>query len=113
MKYVITILFLFAFNLCFSQIDQIIKKDSIPLLIKQQIAGFKGYTINQAIKSIDIDKKIVYKIEVQKKTRLVRLNYDAVGNLISKQKTRVYTFDGTEKQSRPSYQNNDGHNHSH
>lgn len=114
MKTTLIILFLFTFNFCFSQTDQKIKNDSLPALVKQQfIKEFNGYTIIYAVKTIDVNKKILYKIDAQKKTRLLVLTYDTLGELITKQKSRIYTFDGTEKQSRPSNQSNDGHNHTH
>ena len=57
----------------------------------------------------DKQQNITYKVEVQKKTTQIELLYDKDGKLISKEKSKIYTYDGTEPIKAKPAKSNDGH----
>ena len=73
---------------------------------------YSKYRINEMIKKEDKQKQTTYEIELQKKNRLIYLVYSSEGTLVSKRKSKTFSFDGTEpiKKTPASH---DGHNHTH
>lgn len=95
----------------FAQTETKIKQDSLPLTVHDELQKqYVAYTVNSIYKVTDKQQNIIYKIEVQKKSKLIELVYDNKGTLISKEKSKIYSFDGTEKiKSSTPTQSNDGH----
>lgn len=111
----LAIIFSIACTNSYAQSEIKITQDSLPAIIKQELKKkYSGYAVNEVMLLTEKTKSVIYKIELQKKNNLVRLEYDVAGTLISKSKSKIYSFDGTEKPRRlkPS-ENNDGHNHQH
>lgn len=73
---------------------------------------YKKFTLNNLTKKESESNEISYELELQKKNRLIYLTYDSNGNLLSKRKSKSFTYDGTEpvRKTQPSH---DGHNHTH
>jgi hypothetical protein len=87
-----------------------ITADSLPAIIHDELhKQYATYSVNSIYKSTDELQNTIYKIEVQKKSKLVELVYDNQGKLISKEKSKIYSFDGTEKPKAAPSQSNDGH----
>lgn len=86
-------------------------QDSLPALVHNDLhKQYVAYTVNSIYKVTDKQQNIIYKIEIQKKSKLIDLVYDNQGKLISKQKSKIYSFDGTEKPKASSpTPSNDGH----
>lgn len=105
---------LLIINVCSAQTETKIPGDSLPALVHNELyKKYSGYTVNSIFKKVDKLQNVTYKIEVQKKTTQIELLYDKHGELISKEKSKIYTYDGTEKSRSPSSpsKSNDGHNH--
>lgn len=113
---IITGIMLVITSLCFAQTETKIPQDSLPAAAHNELhKKYAAYAVNSVLKITDKQQNITYKIEVQKKTTQIELLYDKEGKLISKEKSKIYTYDGTEKikpKSTPS-KSNDGHNHQH
>jgi hypothetical protein len=85
-------------------------KDSLPEVIKKDIIRqYSSYIVNSC--DIEFEKGIItkYKIELQKKKRALDLIYDSDGKFLEKRKSKIFTFNCTEK-TEPK---DDGHNHQH
>lgn len=109
MKKIIFIVLLLPFG-AFAQTETKIKQDSLPPTVHNELhKQYVAYTVNSIYKVTDKQQNIIYKIEVQKKSKLIELVYDNQGKLISKQKNKIYSFDGTEKPKSSPTQSNDGH----
>lgn len=107
------ILSILAITVCSAQTEIKIPEDSLPVAAHNELhKEYARYHVNSIIKKVDKEQKIAYKVEVQKKTRLIKLQFDTEGNTISKQKSRVFTYDGTEPVKRPTDNHRGGgHNH--
>lgn len=96
----------------FAQTETKIKQDSLPTTVHNELhKKYAAYAVNSVLKITDFQQKHKYKIEVQKKSTVIELIYDNDGKLISKEKSKIYSFDGTEKitpKSEPS-KSNEGH----
>lgn len=93
---------------------RIIIQDSLPVSVRGVInKKYANYSVNRLLKIID--KGVVsYKIKLTKKTKILMLEYNKDGLLISKEKSKVYSFEETKKQFAPpvnSGQNHSGGNH--
>ena len=115
-SYVIILsLTLVVINVCAAQTEIKIPDDSLPALIHSELhKKYARYVTNSVLKKTDNLRNITYRIEIQKKSTVIELLYDKEGKLISKIKSKVYSYDGTEKSRTPSsepHQSNDGHNH--
>lgn len=111
MKKIIFMILLMPFWV-FAQTETKIKQDSLPTTVHNELhKKYAAYAINSVLKITDKQQNITYKVEVQKKSTLIELVYDRDGKLINKEKSKVYSFDGTEKiKSSTPTQSNDGHN---
>lgn len=103
---------LLVINVCSAQTETKIPEDSLPAFAHNELhKKYSGYTVNSIFKKMDKLQNVTYKVEVQKKTTQIELLYDKQGNLISKEKSKIYTYDGTEKPKSVPAKSNDGHNH--
>jgi len=101
-------------NVCSAQTETKFPEDSLPAIVHNELyKKYVRYTLNSISKKVDQLQNITYKIEVQKKSTVIELLYDNQGKLIGKEKSKVYSYDGTEKSKSPSSpsKSNDGHNH--
>ncbi len=107
------ILFLGVVTICTAQTEVKIPEDSLPVAAHNELhKKYARYHVNNITRKVDKEQKITYKVEVQKNTRLIRLQYDSNGNMINKQKSRVFTYDGTEPVKRSTDDHGGGgHNH--
>lgn len=113
-------LILFAINFVwmipkiYAQTETKISNDSLPSVVKEELKKkYSNYKVNGVTMVTEKAKPSTYKIEVQKKNNIVELLYDANGNIIGKSKSKIYSYDGTEKPKSPPVKSNDGHNHQH
>lgn len=100
-------------NDCSAQVESKIQEDSLPVIIHNDLhKKYAHYATNSVLKKTDNLQNITYRIEIQKKSTVIELLYDKEGKLISKVKSKVYSYDGTEKPMAPSSnQSNHGHGH--
>lgn len=100
-------------GVCSAQTETKIPEDSLSVIVHNELhKKYSRYNINEILKVADKKENVFYKITVEKKTTQIELLYDKHGKFISKEKSRIYTFDGTEQpKAAPSKSNNDGHNH--
>lgn len=100
-------------NICKGQTEIKIPEESLPAAVHDDLhKKYSDYHVNSITKNTSV-QPAVYTLEIQKKNRLIRLIYDADGKLIEKEKSKIYSFDGSEPvKSRP-VPSNDGHNHQH
>ena len=108
-----TMLTCFAINSSYAQTETKIKRSELPEPVKVELnRRYSKYMMNKIVKAQDEIKGAIYKIEVQKKNTVFALVYNENGELIDKTKSKVFTYDGTEK---PKQQQNkhDGHDHHH
>ncbi|MDO9184414.1 MAG: hypothetical protein Q7W13_00260 [Bacteroidia bacterium] len=103
-------------NVCSAQTETKIPGDSLPALVHNELnKNYALYSVNSISRKVDQLQNSTYKIEVQKKSTVIELHYDKQGKLINKEKSKVYTYDGTEKTRSPSPsspgKSGDGHNH--
>lgn len=110
----VSVIFLIALtNICNAQTEIKIPEDSLPSAVHDAVhKKYSNYKINSVAKKTG-QQTVTYSLELQKKTTLLRLIYAADGNLISKDKSKIFTFDGTEPVKSKPAQSNDGHNHQH
>ena len=108
------IVFLFsASKLCNAQTEIKIPQDSLPNAVQDNLhKKYSDYHVNSITKNSS-KQPVIYSLELQKKNRLIRLVYDMNGNIIEKNKSKIFTFDGTEPIKSAPVQSNDGHNHQH
>lgn len=107
---VITLLLFLTVNNVFAQSELKIKTDSLPSLIKEELKKkYIKYEVNSTTMITEKGKSTIYKIELQKKNNVLDLVYDASGTLISKSKSKVYSYDGTEKPKSQPANSSDGH----
>lgn len=98
----------------FAQIETKIQNDSLPAIIHNELhKKYASYVVNSVLRIVDMHQNIVYNVEKQKNATLIRLVYSSKGILISKEKSKIYSFDGTEPIKSKPIQTNDGHNHQH
>lgn len=98
----------------YAQTQTKIPQDSLPAIVHNELhKKYTAYVVNSILKIVDKQQNLTYKIEVQKKATLIELTYDSQGKQISKEKSKIYTFDVTEPRKPKSSQSNDGHNHQH
>ncbi len=112
--FVMLSLTLVVINVCSAQTETKLHEDSLPAIVHNELhKKYAHYTVNSISKKVDQLQNITYKIEVQKKSTVIDLLYDKQGKLIGKEKSKVYSYDGTEKSRSPSSpsKSNDGHNH--
>ena len=103
----------FAINSSYAQTETKIKRSELPDPVKTELnAKYVKYTVNKIVKIQDEIKGTTYKVEVQKKNTVYALVYNGKGELIDKTKSKVFTFDGTEK-PKQQYNKHDGHDHQH
>lgn len=97
---------------CFAQTETKISRDSLPSTIHAELhKKYAAYAVNSVLAITDNVQNITYKIELQKRSTVIDLLYDKDGKLVSKEKSKSFSYDGTEKtrqKSTPS-QSNDGH----
>lgn len=95
---------LLIINVCPAQTETKIPEDSLPAFAHNELhKKYSGYTVNSIFRKVDTLQSVTYKVEVQKKTTQIELLYDKRGKLICKEKSKIYTYDGTEKpKSKPS-----------
>lgn len=109
----IAIFVLIAAN-SYAQIETKIPQDSLPSNVHNELhKKYSAYAVNSILKIEDKQQTITYTVEVQKKTTLIRLVYYSDGKLISKDKCKIYSFDGTERIKSKQEKSSDGHNHQH
>ena len=98
----------------YAQTETKIPQDSLPAIVHNELhKKYATYAVNSILKIVEKQQTITYNVEVQKKTTLIRLVYSSDGKLISKEKSKIYSFDGTEPIISKPTQSNDGHNHQH
>lgn len=103
------LLLIFAKNIS-AQSETKIPQDSLPTAVHDELhKQYTAYTVNNIYKVTDKQQNIIYKIEIQKKSKLIDLVYDNQGKIISKEKSKIYSFDGTEKSKSSPTKSNDGH----
>jgi hypothetical protein len=93
-----------------------IKMEELPTAAHDLIHGkYAKYGVNSMVKKLDKSEVLTYQVELQRKSKVVTLTYNANGDLLDTQKSKVFSFDGSEKPSRPSGGGGgDGHSgHSH
>ena len=100
-------------NICKAQTEINIQEDSLPKVRPDELhKKYKNYAVSSIVKNA-LHQEVIYSLEIQKKTTLLRLVYSGDGKLISKYKSKILTYDGTEPvKSKPSL-SNDKHNHQH
>ncbi|MDO9001041.1 MAG: hypothetical protein Q7W45_14840 [Bacteroidota bacterium] len=109
-QFLITSIMLALIGICSAQTETKISKDSLPSAVHTELhKKYITYTVNSILKITDKQQNITYKVEVQKKSTMIELLYDNHGKLISKDKSKVYTYDGTEKPRSTPVKSNDGH----
>jgi hypothetical protein len=117
MKIILTVLFIASALGGVAQNSVKIKMDELPMSSHAQIHGkYAKYHINGMYRKTDAKGDVSYKVELQKKRNVVYLVFNPDGELIDKRKTKEYSFDGSEKPSRPAGSGNgghSGHNHNH
>lgn len=112
-KFKLLFIFLFPF-FTQAQTDAKIDLDSLPSTIKNDLAKeYKMFNINLITKDTDDKDSITYSIELQKKNTMISLIYDGRGKLLSKEKSKVFTYDDSEKPKSAPKKRNDDHNHQH
>lgn len=87
--------------------------EQLPSKITEELSKkYKKFTINNLAKKESEGNEFSYELELQKKNRLIYLTYDSNGNLLSKRKSKSFTYEGTEpvRKTQPAH---DGHNHRH
>ena len=100
-------------NVCMAQSAIKIPEDSLPKIIHDELhKKYSAYKVNSITKKSE-HEKITYSLEIQKKNTLLRLLYDSDGKLLSKDKSKIFTFYGTEPVKSKPVQSDDGHNHQH
>lgn len=90
-----------------------IKTEQLPEIAHVKLdKKYSKYKVNSMVKKEDKQKRTTYQIEVQKKNTVFTLVFDENGKLLSKRKSKSFTYDGTEpvRKTQPSH---DGHNHTH
>ena len=103
----------FAINSTYAQTETKIKRSELPDPVKTELnAKYVKYTVNKIVKKENKTKETTFEFEVQKKNTIYTLVYNNNGELIDKTKSKIYTFDGTEK-PRQQYNKHDGHGHQH
>ncbi len=116
-QFFITLVMLALTNICSAQTETNVPQDSLPAAAHNELhKKYVAYAVISIIKITDKQQKITYKVEVQKKTTSIELHYDKEGNLISKEKSKIYSFVGTEKikpKSVPSKSNDSQGGHQH
>lgn len=92
-----------------------IKMDELPVAAHDLIHGkYAKYRVNSMVKKLDKNEVLTYEVELQRKSKVINLTYNAQGDLLDTQKSKVFSFDGSERPSRPSGGGGDGHSgHSH
>lgn len=100
-------------NFLLAQTEIKLPEDSLPKSIHNELhKKYSSYAVNSIVKKSD-KGSVSYALELQRKNNLLRLLYDANGKLLDKDKSKIYTYDGTEPVKSKPVQSNDGHNHQH
>ena len=85
----------------------------MPAAIKIELdKEYNMFKVNLITKNKDNKDSITYRIELQKNNKMIKLVYDKNGILISKTKSKVFTYDDSEKPKSTGKKHN-GHNHQH
>tara|TARA_R110002072_G_scaffold171058_4_gene324795 strand:- start:1062 stop:1430 length:369 start_codon:yes stop_codon:yes gene_type:complete len=80
-----------------------IEMEALPAAAHDLIHGkYAKYGVNSMLKKQDKNDVLTFEVELQKQSKLVTLTYNAEGTLLDTQKSKVFSFDGTEKPSKPS-----------
>lgn len=80
-----------------------IKMDELPESAHKLIHGkYAKYRVNGMSKKLDKKDILTYEVELQRKSKIIYLTYDADGNLTDTRKTKEFSYDGSEKPSKPS-----------
>ena len=109
----LTILTCFAVESSSAQSESSIKRSELPESVNARLnEKYSEYNVKKIFKVNDEAKGVYYKIEVQKKNTLFALVYSSTGELLKKTKSKIYSFDGTEKPQRQPLKH-DGHDHRH
>ena len=102
-----------------SQTEIKISKDSLPSAVKKHLhKKYHDYSIVSAVKATTKNENLFYKVEVNKSRSsntiiVIDLVYDTSGKMLSSNKSKQYSYDGTEKSKPKPANSNDGHNHQH
>ena len=97
-----------------AQTTSIIKAEQLPETAHAELDKKYGkYKVNSMVKKESNQKETTYQIEVQKKNTVFTLVYNENGELLSKTKSKSFSFDGTEPVRKTTPRSNDGHNHTH
>ncbi len=97
----------------YAQTKTQIPADSLPSAVHDELhKKYRDYKVNSISRKSE-QNKITYALEIQKKTKLIRLLYDSDGKLIEKDKSKIFIFDASEPVKSKPVQSNDGHNHHH
>lgn len=113
-KLIYVLLLTISVNCFYAQTNTKIKADELPEIAKAELdKKFKKYEVNSVVKKEDEQKNITYEVELQKSNSLVYLVYDLKGTLISKNKSKIFSFDNEKQEKKAQPKANDGHNHSH
>lgn len=108
----LVLIFLLFPLFAWSQTETIIVLDSLPETVKIELSQkYKKYTINLITKNIDRNLNVTYSVELQKKSKLVKVIYDKDGVFIRKEKSKSYTFDDSKPKKPKATNSGDGHNH--
>lgn len=110
---ILLILFLFPLY-AHAQTEVQIISDSLPLNVRTILMDkYNTYTVNTIYKNINKSGEVSYKIELQKKNKLLELTFNESGKLLSKEKSKIYTFKDKGKPKQTPSNSGDGHNHQH
>lgn len=118
MKISIQILLVILMSVGFSnyaeaQTSSKIEMGDLPAAAHDLIHGkYAKYGVNSLIKKENKNAVLTYEVELQKKSNVVTLTYNAEGALMDTQKSKEYSFDGSEKPSKPSGGGGGGDGHS-
>lgn len=107
---------IFCYGTALGQSVEKIGMNDLPTTAHAQLHGkYAKFHINQIEKVLSQDGTVTYKVEVQKKSRLVTLVYSEKGELLETKKSKVFTYDGTEpvKNQTGGSGGHSGHNHVH
>ena len=79
-----------------------IEKDNDKAAILCALESLEKYEIIKSAKKVDKVGDLIFRIDIQKKRRLYHLIYSKEGILKDKSKSKVFEYDGSEKNRKPS-----------
>lgn len=112
---ILSLTLLLTGNLLRAQIETKIPTDSLPLPVKEQLhKNFHDYSFSKAVKMNMPGGAIHYSLVAGKEknpsvTVIYELTYDAAGNILSKEKSKSFTYDSSKEPKPKSTYSNDRH----